>query len=56
MDTKNNAISILTKYNTINKLNKVIVDEFIDKIYIGNVNLETKERDIIVEWNIEENI
>ena len=51
---KDNIISTLKKYKKINKLNKTIIDEFIDKIYIGKVNEETKERDIVIEWNIEE--
>jgi len=51
---KDSIISVLKKYKKINTLNKVVVDEFINKIYIGKVNEETNERDIIIEWNIEE--
>ena len=36
-----------------NSLNKIIVDEFIDKVYIGNYNKENKTRDIEIEWNFE---
>jgi len=53
-DRTDNTINILGKYKRIEKLNKIIIDEFIDKIYIGKVNEETKERDIVVEWNIQE--
>jgi len=51
-DRQDNNTNILKKYKKIGKLNKVIVDEFINKIYIGKVNQETKERDITIEWNI----
>ena len=44
---------ILKKYKKINKLNKIIIDEFIDKIYIGTYDKETKTRDIEIEWNFE---
>ena len=54
MNKKDNTEVILKKYKKIKELNKVIIDEFIDKIYIGKVNAETRQRDIIVNWNIEE--
>ena len=54
LSKKDSIKCILKKYKKINKLNKVIIDEFIDKIYIGKVNVETKERDIIIQWNFEE--
>ena len=44
---------ILKKYKHIDSLNKIIVDEFIDKVYIGNYNKENKTRDIEIEWNFE---
>ena len=53
-DKKDSIVNSLKKYKKINKLNKVIMDEFIDKIYIGQVNKEAKERDITIDWNIEE--
>lgn len=43
--------SLLKKYKHIDKLNKVIVDEFIYKIYIGKVDKETNKRIIKIEWN-----
>ena len=47
---KNND-KIFSKYQKLTKLNKIIVDEFIDKIYIGKLNNETSERDIQIKWN-----
>jgi hypothetical protein len=43
---------IFEKYKNINSLNKIIIDEFISKILISNINPEIKERDIVVEWEI----
>jgi len=48
-----NSKGILKKYRKIDKLNRVIIDELINKIYIGSVKDDTKERDIIMEWGIE---
>ena len=53
LDNKKQARDILKKYKHISKLNKVIVDEFIDKVYIGVYDKETKSRDIEIEWNFE---
>ncbi len=47
------ADEILKKYRHIEKLNKTIIDEFIDKIYIGVLNTETKTRDVEIVWNFE---
>ncbi|MDO5569514.1 MAG: recombinase family protein [bacterium] len=47
------ADTILKKYKHIKELNKVIVDEFINKIYIGNYDKETNTRDIEINWNLE---
>ncbi len=46
-----NNDKIFSKYKKFTKLNKIIVDEFIDKIYIGKLNKEIKERDIQIKWN-----
>ena len=54
INRKDSTEVILKKYKKINELNKVIIDEFIDKIYIGKVDEEMKERDVIIEWKIEE--
>lgn len=50
--TDKDLINILQKYNKINKLNKIIVDEFIDKIYIGILDKEKNTRRIIIKWNL----
>ena len=42
---------IINKYSHINNLNKVIVDEFFDKIYVGVYDKETKTRDIEILIN-----
>lgn len=47
------AEEILKKYKHIKVLDKVIVDEFIDKVYVGAYDKETKKRDIEIEWNFE---
>lgn len=50
---KKNADSILKKYKHIKELNKIILDEFIDKVYIGEYDKVNKTRDIEIEWNFE---
>ena len=50
--SKNNK-KIFSKYQELKELNRVIVDEFIDKIYIGKLNEETNSRDIQIKWNFE---
>ncbi len=42
---------VFSKYKKLDELNVVIVDEFIDKIYIGKV--DEKARDIKIKWNFE---
>ena len=42
---------IFSKYHELAKLNRVIAQEFIDKIYIGKFNVEPKSRDIQIKWN-----
>ena len=46
-----NDNTIFNKYNSIDKLNKVIIDEFIKKIYIGKINTLNNTRDIKIIWN-----
>ena len=42
------------KHNkNIKELNKTIIDEFIEKIYIGTLNKETNTREIRIEWNLD---
>ncbi len=52
-ETSKNNDKIFSKYQTLTELNKFIVDEFVDKIYIGNLNKETNTRDIQIKWNFE---
>ena len=42
-------LKIFSKYKTLESLNKAIIDEFIDKIYIGKLNEETNTRDIQIK-------
>ncbi len=50
---KKNAEEILKKYTHIETLNKIILDEFIDKVYIGEFDKNSKSRNIEIEWNFE---
>ena len=43
--------NIFKKYRHIEKLSIEIVDDFIDKIFIGNYDETTGSRDIKVLWN-----
>ena len=48
---KKNVDNILKKYKHIKELNKIILDEFIDKVYIGKYDKGTNIRDIKIVWN-----
>ncbi|MFI3260661.1 MAG: recombinase family protein [bacterium] len=50
---KKNIKEIFSNYKVLTELNRTIVDEFIDKIYIGAVDNETKTRDILITWNFD---
>lgn len=50
---KKQADAILKKYKHIKILNKVILDEFIDKVYIGEIDKDNNTRNIEIEWNFE---
>jgi len=50
---KKQADAILKKYKHIKTLNKVILDEFIDKVYIGEIDKDNNTRNIEIEWNFE---
>ncbi len=52
-EDKKQAEDILKKYKKIKSLNKIIIDEFIDKIYVGKYDKENKTRDIEINWNFE---
>lgn len=47
----NNDENIFSKYKKFGELNKIIVDEFIDKIYIGRLNEKANTRNIQIKWN-----
>lgn len=42
---------LFEKYRHIEKLDRMIIEDFIDKIYIGKLNKVTNERPITIEWN-----
>lgn len=44
----------LINYQRLTQLDKITIDEFIDKIYIGKLNNKTNTRDIYIEWNFKE--
>ena len=48
---KKNVDNILNKYKHIKELNKIILDEFIDKVYIGEYDKGTNIRNIKIVWN-----
>ena len=48
----NNAI-LFEKYQELEVLDRCIIEEFIDRIYISKINEETKTRDIKISWNFE---
>lgn len=50
---KKSADKILKKYKRIDKLNRAIMDEFIDKVTIGKIDKENNTRNIEIEWNFE---
>ena len=52
-ESLDNNKDIFNKYQKIEKLNRVIIQEFIDKIYIGKLNKKTNRRDIKIKWNFE---
>ena len=52
-ETSKNNKELFSKYQQLESLNRVIVDEFIDKIYIGKINKEKNTRDIQIKWNFE---
>lgn len=49
----NSYQELISKYQHLKKLNKIIIDEFIDKIYIGKFDKENNTRDIKIKWNFE---
>lgn len=47
---KNNN-DLFSKYQKLEELNRIIIQEFIDKIYIGKVESQPKSRSIYIKWN-----
>ena len=45
-----NKSDLLCKYKKFNLLNRIIIEEFIDKIYVGSINNENC-RTIAIKWN-----
>ncbi|MGN0973901.1 MAG: recombinase family protein [Bacilli bacterium] len=52
-DSSLNYKEIFSKYETLESLNRVIIDEFVDKIFIGKLDKENNKRDIQIKWNFE---
>ena len=52
-NSKNKADDILKKYKHLNKLNKIILDEFIERVNIGEYDKINKTRNIEIIWNFE---
>ena len=50
---KKQAEVILKKYKKIKEINRTIIEEFVDKIYIGKYDKISKSRDIEIIWNFE---
>ena len=42
---------IFHKYQKLDKLNRIIIDEFIDKIYISKISKEKNSRYVKIKWN-----
>ena len=47
-----NKCDLKDEYKTIKELDRSILDDFIEKIYIGAVDKETNEREINIVWAI----
>ena len=50
-DKYSNFNNDLQKYKAFPKLNRFIIEEMIDKIYIGKINKTNKTRNIKIKWN-----
>ena len=54
LKNNNNNINInklLDKYKNIKCLNRIIIQEFINKIYIGKIIKKENTRNIQIKWN-----
>ena len=45
---------LFTKYKKVKKIDRTIINEFVDKIYVGIYDKETEQREIKIVWNIKE--
>jgi phosphopantetheine adenylyltransferase len=52
-DNSKDIDSILKKYKNIKKLTRIIVEEFIEKIYVSALDKNTNTREIEIEWNLD---
>ena len=52
LESRDNIKNIISNYKNLTELNRIIVLEFIDKIYIGKINKDYNYRDIQIKWNI----
>lgn len=44
---------VFKKYQVFQKLNRIMIDTFIEKIEIGKINMETGIRNIQIKWNFQ---
>lgn len=51
--TSKNYAKLFNKYRQLESLNKITVDEFVDKIYIGQIDKDKNKRDIQIKWNFD---
>ena len=52
-ESLNNYQELINRYQHLEKLNKVIIDEFIDRIYIGAFDKKNNTRNIKIKWNFD---
>lgn len=45
---------LFTKYKKVKKIDRTIINEFVDRIYVGIYDKETEQREIQIVWNIKE--
>ena len=48
---KYNMKEIFNKYRRLKELNRIVLEEFIDKIYIGKLDKKNNKRNIQIKWN-----
>ena len=45
---------LFTKYQEITEINRTIIEQFVEKIYVGRYDKETNSREIKIKWNLKE--